>query len=151
MMAFFALLCLCHLPLMNSLTYIDNAITESNPKFMNVSFVYTHNERGSSISNVTFETKVTIIKMLVYVKVNIAEDQSALNYNRELMKTVIDVDKLFKGSHVHILVMGFTKSLSRFMDFKMKFPIKPVSFESLIKKSFFKLAFNRREYIDSST
>lgn len=128
MITVFAVFWLCCLPLINSLTYIDNAIAESNPKFMNMTFAYTHNERGSSISNLTFETKVMIVKMLVYVKLNIAADQSAANYKRELLKTVIDVEKLFKGSHVHILVTAFTRNLGRFMDFKMKFPIKPVSF-----------------------
>lgn len=120
----------CFLPIISSLTYIDNAIVESNFKYMNMSIVYTHNERGSSVSNITFESTVTILKMLVYVKVKIAEDQSGSQYKRELLKTVIDVEKLFKGSQGNFVVRAFVNNISRFMDFNMKFPIKPVSFET---------------------
>lgn len=126
----------CFLPITSSLTYIDNAMVESNLKYMNMSIVYTHNERGSSVSNFTFENKVTILKMLVYLKVNIAEDQNGSQYKRELLKTVIDIEKLFKGSQGHFLIRSFINNISRFMDFKMKFPIKPVSFKAFKEFNF---------------
>lgn len=116
------------LPIISGITFIDNVIVEPNLAYTNMSIAYTHNERGSSVSNLTFQSKVTILKILIYVKVRIAEDQSGSQYKRELLKTVIDLEKLFKGSQVNFLVKAYINNIEKFMDFKVKFPMKPVSF-----------------------
>lgn len=115
------------LPIISGITYIDNALVEPNLAYTNMSIAYTHNERGSSVSNLTFQSKVTILKILLYVKVRIAEDQSDSMYKREFFRTVIDLEKLFKGSQVNFLVKAYIDNIKKFMDFKVKFPMKPVS------------------------
>lgn len=126
MIIVFTLFC-TFLPIISGITYIDNAIAEPNLKYANMSIAYTHNERGSSVSNLTFQSKVTITKILLYVTVRIAEDQSDSKYKREFIKTVLDLEKVFKGSQNNFLVKAYTDNLKKFMDFKVKFPMKPVS------------------------
>lgn len=65
--------------------------------------------------------------MLLYLKVNIAEDQKASLYKRELVNIVADVEKLFKGSQGNLIVKLFIDEIKKFMDFNAKFPVSPVS------------------------
>lgn len=118
------------LPIINGITYIDNVIVEPNLKYTNMSIAYTHNERGSSVSNLTFQSKVTISKILLYATVRIAEDQSDSKYKREFLRTVIDLEKLFKGSQNNFLVKVYIDNIKKFMDFKVKFPMEPVRFST---------------------
>lgn len=115
------------LPIISGITYIDNVIVEPNLKYANMSIAYTHNERGSSVSNLTFQSKVTISKILLYATVRIAEDQSDSKYKREFIKTVLDLEKVFKGAQNNFVVKAYVDNLKKFMNFKVKFPMRPVS------------------------
>lgn len=95
------MLALCSLPLLvNGLLYIDNAVVDSNEAFGHVFVAYTHDKKGNAVTNVTFVTNVTATKLLLYIKINIAEDQKAAGFKREVVNTVVDAEKVLKGNQL---------------------------------------------------
>lgn len=121
------------LAISSAVMYIDNVAFDSNPAVVNLSIKFTHNQDGDSVTNLTFQTFLTITKMLVYVKINIADDQNGAGYKRELLNTAIDVEKWFKNMQSNILMKGYIQSLKKGMDFDFKFPLLPVSARHLNK------------------
>lgn len=114
------------LPIVCGLTYVDHVIVEPNLKYANMTLAYTHNERGSAIMNFTFEFKVTVLKMLLYMKITIPENENDHHFKKELLRTVIDVEKIFKETEATFMVKAVINNIRRFMDFKVKFPLLPV-------------------------
>lgn len=114
------------LPIVCGLTYLDHAIVEPNLPYANMSLAYTHNARGSAIMNFTFEFNVTVLKMLLYIKISVPENEHDSHYKKELLRTVIDVEKIFKESEATFMVKAVINNIRRFMDFKVKFPLLPV-------------------------
>lgn len=110
------------------LLFIDKEVHESNSDVINVSFSYTHDSTGNSVSNVTYNTFVTISKMFLYFTVKIADNPKDIGTFRELIKTVIDVEKMLQGSQANPLVKGFFASILRSMNFALTFPMQPVSY-----------------------
>lgn len=111
----------------DAVIYIDNVAVESNPSIANITISYIHDRDGNSITNVTIQTFVVFTKMMLYLKVNIAEDQKASLYKRELVNIAMDVEKLFKGAQGNLIVKLIIDENKKFMDFKIKFPLPPVS------------------------
>lgn len=109
------------------LLYIDKEVHESISDVINVTFSYTHDLTGNSVSNVTFNTFVTISKIFLYFTVKIADNPKDIGTFRELIKTVIDVEKMLQGSQANPLVKGFFASILRSMNFAVTFPMQPVS------------------------
>lgn len=114
------------LPTVCGLTYIDNAVVEPNPAYANITLAYTHNEMGSAIMNFTFEFKVTIKKVLLYIKISIPENENDNHYQKEIIRTVLDVEKIFKDTESTFMVKAVINSIRKFMDFELKFPLLPV-------------------------
>lgn len=112
---------------MTGIIYIDKVIQESNPAVAKVSFIYTHDAKGNSVTNVTFESFVTLTKMMVYITARIADDKGHSGVYRDLVKTVLDVEKLFQGSQSNPLLKGYFENIIRGMNFTVKFPMPPVS------------------------
>lgn len=110
----------------NSVLYIDRFTVEANPAISNLSVAYITDEKGNAVTNASFDAFVTVTKILVYVRVRLAEDQNDREYKREFLRTVIDVTKMFSDSQTNFLLKGFTESLRQFMDFEIKFPLPPV-------------------------
>lgn len=64
-------------------------------------------------------------KLHVYVKFSVPENGEDKNYKRELLRTVVDIDKLFKGIATNFIA----KSMIEFgegINFERRFPIKKV-------------------------
>lgn len=126
------------------LLYIDKEVHESISDVINVSFSYTHDVSGNSVSNVTFNTFVTISKMFLYFTVKIADNPKDIGTFRELIKTVIDVEKMLQGSQANPLVKGFFASILRSMKFPLVFPLLPVSLDKVYLKPFWKWFCNQQ-------
>lgn len=118
---------LCIFSSVTGIVYIDKVIQESNPAVSKVSLTYTHDAKGNSLTNVTFETLTTISKIMVYFTLRIADDKNNTGVYRDLVKTVIDVEKLFQGSQANPIVKQYFEVILRGMNFTMKFPLPPVS------------------------
>lgn len=107
--------------------YISRIKVEPNKDYGNASINYTHDAKGNSVTNGTFTIFVSIHQITIYFKVMLAEDKNDMNYRRELVRTSVDMDKLFKGLQSNKLLKSYTDALKKSMDFEWKLPLQPVS------------------------
>lgn len=122
-----SLIVLCSFSSSLGVLYIEKEVHDSNSHVMNVSFLYTHDAIGNAVSNMAFNTFVTISKVLLYFNVKVADNPKDVGTYRELIKTVIDAEKISQGSQANPLVKGFFASILKSMDFTLVFPLRPVS------------------------
>lgn len=119
---------LCFFPVLaNCGLYIERMTSDFNPKLCDFKVAYTHNENGDAVTNLTFDIHVNITKLLVYFNFKVPENKEDHEYRREMIKTVIDGGKLFKGSQSNYLVKFFFQSVAKYSDFDLKLPLAPVS------------------------
>lgn len=111
----------------SSVIYIDRSTVDSNTKYSNWSTAFTHDENQNAIVNVTMQISKPLAKLLVYVKVGLAENEHDRECKREFLRTVFDVEKVCTSSRMNFLVAAFLENLKRFFDFEMIFPLVPVS------------------------
>lgn len=120
------------LPTLNSfITYIDYYKTDSNPTLVKFQVAYTHNSKGQSVANVTFNNYALVTKLVAYVSFRVPESQNDREYKREIVKTVVDVEKAFKGLQSNPIVKTYAANLVKFVDFKVQLPFKPVSLATI--------------------
>lgn len=120
-------LILCPLSSLGGVIYIDKSVQESNLKVVKVTYEYTHDATGNSVANATFETFATISKVLIYITAKIADDKANSGVYRELVKTVIDVEKMIQGGQANPIVKQYFETITRCFNFTLKFPLPPVS------------------------
>lgn len=120
----------------NCVVYINRVTKEVDSKFGDIKIVYTHNAKGDSVTNATFMTLCNITKMMVYMKLAVPENKNDREYKRELVRTVIDAEKIYKGSHSNFLVKIFFDCVLKYADFEFKLPLAPVVILSNLFKEF---------------
>lgn len=106
--------------------YIGHHELDFNKKYTNWSVSYIHDEKHNAVVNLTIETFVTLSKILIYVDVTLAEDQNDKEYRRPFIKTVVNAEKCLKGMQANVFMRNYFEFLSRYMDFNVTFPLKPV-------------------------
>lgn len=122
----------CFIPnLANCIVHVDRVEVESNPSIGSLVVNYIDDEKGNSIINATFSNTVTITKSLLYFKLKIAENDNDKDYKRQLISSVLDVDKVLKGFQSNIVISRFFAAFKKGMDLKFQHPLPPVSFDSL--------------------
>lgn len=121
--------CLIVLPLISAsgVLYIDSHTLDFDANVCNVTLNYIHDDTGSSITNVTIQTFKTVAKALLYLNIRGAADKNDREYRIEFVKTVIDLGKFVLGAQNNPLLRGFIESFTRSSDFKLNFPLPPVS------------------------
>lgn len=115
--------------------YISRVKVESNAEYGNVSIKYTHDAKGNSVTNGSFTTCVTTNQIVIYFKVMLAEDKNDVVYKKELLRTSVDMDKLFRGLQSSKILKSYIDALKKSMDFEWKLPLAPVSSRTCIKIS----------------
>lgn len=106
---------------------INRYTLDWNQQIGNWSTEFTHNEIRNAVVNLTINIYKPLAKLLIYVKVNLAENEHDREFRREFLRTVVDVQKAYKGAQMNFLVAAFVKNLIRFMQFEIQFPLQPVS------------------------
>lgn len=77
---------------------------------------------------------VTILKLYLYVSVFFPASPEDGNYQKEVLKTMIDYDKIFRGISGNLFSKMILENYLKVIDFEPKFPLKPVSsYESYVK------------------
>lgn len=109
---------------------IERISYDSNQKVGNLSINYANNGINDAVINVSFEVFVTILNMKVYLRVRLPEDENDRTFKRDLMKTTIDVGKLFSGNAGNFVIKGILENLLKSYDFEPKFPFQPVNIVS---------------------
>lgn len=120
-------LILLSLSLVSGLIYIDKVAQDSNIEAENISISYTHDKAGNAVTNVTYETFVTISKVMLYFTLKITDTLENTGVSRDLIKTVIDLEKLLQGSQANPLMKAYFDNIIRSMNYTLKFPLPPVS------------------------
>lgn len=123
----------CVLPIYCScIAYLDRVESGSNPKIVNLTVNYTHNAKGECVTNVTAVNHVIIKKLTVYVSFRVPENRNDREYKQELVKTIVDMEKVTKGLQSNPLIKSYVGNLLKCMDFEFAFPLKPVSINDKI-------------------
>lgn len=79
-----------------------------------------------SIFNITIVSFVKVVKVTNYGKLDIPEDQFDNDYKRNIVSTVVSLEKLLNGVNANPIARSIMKSVLEGMDFDPKFPFKPV-------------------------
>lgn len=125
---------------LSAVIYIDRFTVDSNRKVCNWSTSYTYDEKRNSIVNLSVQISKPLARVLIYARVNLAENEHDREYRREFIRTVVDAEKAYKGAQQNFLVSSYMKNMKRYMDFEVEFPLQPVSvfnsiFQSLVKSN----------------
>lgn len=107
--------------------HIDHVIIDNNKKYNNITMDYWHDETGNAKVSLTITAFEVATKVLVYMKVNIAEDTHDDLFKKELLRTQIDFNKLYDGIYGNVLIKGFIENFMRSAkDQNLSIPIKRV-------------------------
>lgn len=117
---------------LSAVIYIDRVTRDSNKKVANFSVTFAHNDKRNAIVNLTIEIYKPLIKMMVYVKINVPENKDDRECKRQFLRTVVDVEKLSNGVQQNFLVAGYMENVKRFLDFEIQFPFRPVGISKFI-------------------
>lgn len=108
--------------------HIDKFDLQGNDLYNSMNFSYYHDEKANAHVYFSLQTKAVANKMLIYVKVNLAENKDDRKMSREFLRTVIDFDKLVKGLYGNPMIRGFMKSLMKEVEgLNLKSPLPIVS------------------------
>jgi hypothetical protein len=98
-----------------------------NKSIVKINYTMHNNGVSSFTVNMTFETLEVFAKMWVYFTVRIPQDKNDNAYQKEYLKTVIDVEKAVRGIQNNFVVSLLMNSFTRAGEEPMKFPMMKVS------------------------
>lgn len=93
-----------------------------------MTYKFFNDEIHSYSISVAAETFSVISKLWVYLTLNIRENENDKNYNREIIRTVVDVDKTVKGIYGNSIVKFLAELIFKSLEFEFKLPLKKVRF-----------------------
>lgn len=65
-------------------------------------------------------------KIMLYCQVNLPQDEKDKEYQKVLMKTSINLEKLWKGIQGNFMIKVVMANFLEVIDFEPKFPVKKV-------------------------
>lgn len=101
-----------------------------NPKVGNLTINYENHAVDDAVVNVTFNLLETVLSMKIHLRVQLPEDENDRIFQKELLKTSIDVGKVFSGISGNFFVKSVVDSLLKSFEFEAKFPFRPVNIDS---------------------
>lgn len=108
--------------------HIDHVRLENNNNYNKATESHSHDYKGNAVVGIDITTFVTVSKMLLYIKANVAKDENDDLCSRELINTVMDVNKLIDGAFGNILIKAFMESfIDQVQALNITMPLKPVS------------------------
>lgn len=116
--------------------YINRTTVECNSAIVNVNLEFFHDATGQCVINNNFTTHVTITKMRIYFKVNVAEDKFDKEFKKVIVSSVFDVEKVFQGMQSNLIINIFFTEIKKSMAFEYKMPLPPVSDNFAVKIEF---------------
>lgn len=122
---------------------IKNLKATVNKNIGDLNFTLSSDKHQNSLVNVTIVTKDVITKMLVYVKVRAPSNENDFDYQRVLLNTVQDMDKLLNRAQSDVVISKVIQDVLKSCEQDFKFPLPKVSLKmnfmdaKFIKKSIF--------------
>jgi hypothetical protein len=118
----------------HSILVLQDLKITPNTKVLKLNY-QTHNDGFRSFSmNMTFDTLFVITKLWMFVTVKSPQDINDKNYQKEVLKTVVDVEKSLSGVRNNILVSTIVNSFLKSCDQELKFPLKKVKLHEIRRK-----------------
>jgi hypothetical protein len=104
----------------------DRVIASNNDDVANFTTKLFNDGIHDTTFNVTVEIKQIITKYKVEFKVMIQKNENDKNFERELIKTTIDVGKAINGIHGNFFLRAFYENFAKSADYERKMPVKKV-------------------------
>lgn len=77
-----------------------------------------------TVANVSIENLQVVDKMQIYGKVCVPEHERDNEYQRVIIRTVIDMEKLSKGLYSNFVTKSLVDSVLKSIDFELKLPFR---------------------------
>lgn len=82
------------------------------------------NVEAGSLVNIEFTLLKDVEKLIAYGRFNIPENSVDREYKKEVLQSVVDIDKLFRGVATNFIARTVIEEFGKTMNFERKFPIK---------------------------
>lgn len=102
-----------------------------NPVISNLTFWHNCDGSNECVVNCVITSYFAIEKMKVYMTVKLPENEDDNEFRFQLLKTIIDVEKFFKGCKANPMVHFIVADFFRAIDFEPKLPLPPVRISKL--------------------
>jgi len=106
--------------------FIDRIFSHTNIKYANFSVVVFQNEADEPLLNVTIVLFKQIVKMSLFIKINLPKESNDLKYERELFRTSIDVKKISQGYVGSFVLKMAMDNFYKAANFTLELPLKKV-------------------------
>jgi hypothetical protein len=85
------------------------------------------NPGGKSVSfDISGDTLAVITKTLVYIKIKIPENEFDRNFQKEIVRTVMDIEKVVQGTNRNFIINHLAERFLASSQFELKFPLPKV-------------------------
>lgn len=98
-----------------------------NKNVVNITYFVVNDPLRGFSANVTFNSSVIISKMWVYVTIRVSMNENDIKFQRELIKTVVDLEKAFRGRQNNFLIGVLIDSFVKAGIDDLKFPMRKAS------------------------
>lgn len=120
-------LLIAHSWTVDGIIIIDSHEVEFDKNISNFSTTYRKDYDGHYLTNVSIRTFKAVTKGFLYFNVRCAADKNDREYKLEVIKTVIDAEKFYKGAQSNAFLKPFIEEIKQSLNIKISFPIPPVS------------------------
>ena len=105
---------------------VDELKGKVNKTYLNITSNYSTDRTQEATLNFNFYTFATLNNLKVYFSINLPENKDDVNFRKELVRTVVDFEKIVKGIFGNPIVKIFMEDIFSSMDFELHLPMKPV-------------------------
>lgn len=112
----------------NSILLVHIVDISQNVSLVKINIEYFNDNVHDTVINVKIETFALLNNIRLYIKVDVYKNRND-QFDTNLANTVIDVEKLFRGALANPIIRTVTESLLENANFKLHFPLNPVSFD----------------------
>lgn len=103
-----------------------------NKSISNLTFDHKCDGKADCIVNCTITSFYTVEKMTLYATVKIPENSNDRKYSKELIKTVVNLERYLNRKNGNHLVTAFLSHFLDSIDFEPALPFPPVSVKFII-------------------
>jgi hypothetical protein len=114
---------LCH---QQSILVIKDLKFIPNKNVVRINHTLQNDGVHSFLLNMTFQNLEVFTKAWAYFSIRAPADKNDREYKREILKTVVDIEKAFKGIQSNVIVSMFFESIIKTCDQELKLPSKKV-------------------------
>lgn len=98
---------------------------QGNAEYNNVSLVLFKSPKAESLLNFTISQNIETIKLMGTFTFSIQKHEKDKDYQNQVMKSTIDMCKLYKGVRGNFLTRMLMENIKKSMDFVLQCPFKP--------------------------